>query len=213
MEPFLPPALAALIGELCRLPGIGKKTATRLALHLLRRPAGEAARLAAAIKNLHAGIRLCSICFAFSDDDPCSICADSRRDERLVCVVEGMADMLAIEKSGAYRGRYHVLHGVLSPLDGIGPGELNIRPLVRRITEGGVREVLIATSSTVPGEATAAFLCQQLESLPVTISRLAHGIPMGMDIQYADEMTLAAAIETRRNVRTGSADPDDGAPR
>ncbi len=200
MEPFLPPALGALIAEFRRLPGIGVKTATRLSLHLLRRPPAEAARLAAAIGGLHAAIRLCSTCFAFSDDDPCTLCADPRRDSGLVCVVEGMADMLAIEKAGVFRGRYHVLHGALSPLDGIGPEELNIAALAKRVREGGVREVLIATSSTAPGEATAALLCQELAGLPVAVTRLAHGIPMGMDIQYADEMTLAAAIESRRPV-------------
>jgi len=195
---IMPPALTALIDHLSRLPGIGKKTATRLALYLVRRPPSEAGNLARALAGLHEHIRLCSNCFAFSEADPCSLCADPRRNAQTICVVEGPADMLAIEKTGVFRGQYHLLHGVLSPMDGIGPEELKIEALRKRIGRQQVTEVLIATSSTVPGEATASYLLEQLQDMKVKISRLACGIPMGMDIKYADEMTLARAIEARR---------------
>ncbi len=197
---IVPPALERLIADLTRLPGIGRKTATRLALYILRRPAAEALSLADDLAALHASIRMCGRCFAFSETDPCSICSDARRDDRLVCVVEEPGDLMAIEKTGVFRGVYHILHGVLAPMDGIGPEELKIKELFDRIKEQEITEVLVATSSTVPGEATASFLMEQLRRLPVRVSRLACGIPMGMDIKYADEHTLARAIETRQNM-------------
>lgn len=194
----VPPALERLITDLNRLPGVGVKTATRLALYLLRRPAAEAQGLARDLAELHDAIKLCSNCFAFSETDPCVICADSQRDTRLVCVVEGVADLMAIEKSGAFKGQYHILHGVLSPMDGIGPDEIKIDELVHRIGRQQVEEVLVATSSTVPGEATAAYLMDRLRSKGVKLTRLACGIPMGMDVKYADELTLSRAIESRK---------------
>ena len=194
----LPPALERLIDDLNRLPGIGKKTATRLALHLLRRPAEEARNLASDLADLHDAIGMCGHCFAFSETDPCAICSDSRRDAHLVCVVEESADLLAIEKTGSFPGQYHILHGVLSPIDGIGPDELKVGALIQRVVKDKVQEVLIATSSTVPGEATAAFLTDQLKNTGTRITRLAYGIPMGMDIKYADEMTLRQAIKSRK---------------
>ncbi len=197
---IVPPALERLIADLTRFPGIGRKTATRLALYVLRRPAAEALNLAEDLAALHGSIRMCGRCFAFSESDPCSICSDARRDARLVCVVEEPGDLMAIEKTGVFRGVYHILHGVLSPMDGIGPEELKIKELLDRIKEQETAEVLIATSSTVPGEATASFLMDQLRRLPVRVSRLACGIPMGMDIKYADEHTLARAIESRQNI-------------
>jgi recombination protein RecR len=197
----IPPALARLIDDLSRLPGIGNKTATRLALHILRRPASEAHELANDIANLHEAINLCSNCFAFSESDPCAICGDPGRDEKLICVVEGPADLMAIEKAASFKGQYHILHGVLSPMDGVGPAEIRIDALLTRVRRQKVAEVLIATSSTVPGEATAAYLASRLQALPVEISRLACGIPMGMDIKYADELTLARAIESRKTAR------------
>ena len=196
----IPPALARLIAELGKLPGIGRKSATRLALHLLRRPPLEAQGLARSLAELHQLITLCSTCYAFSEQDPCEICRNPGRDEALVCVVEEPGDLLAIEKTASFKGKYHILHGVLSPMDGIGPKELKIGLLQERIRRDAVREVLVATSSTVPGEATAAYLYRHLrEQCPaVRVTRLAYGIPMGMDIKYADELTLAKAIETRR---------------
>lgn len=197
---IVPPALERLIADLTRLPGIGRKTATRLALYILRRPAAEALSLAEDLAALHAAIRMCGRCFVFSETDPCSICSDARRDDRLVCVVEEPGDLMAIEKTGVFRGVYHILHGVLAPMDGIGPEELKVKELFDRIKEQEVAEILIATSSTVPGEATASFLMDRLRRFPVRVSRLACGIPMGMDIKYADEHTLARAIETRQNI-------------
>ena len=196
MMEVVPPALARLINELERLPGVGRKTATRLALHLLRRPESEAQGLARKLAELHGAIRLCEICCAFSERSPCAICDDARRDGQVVCVVEGQGDLIAIEKTGAFRGVYHVLHGVLAPVDGIGPAEIKLDALLARVRGGGVKEVLLATSSTVPGEATAAYLVECLRGLAV-VSRLACGIPLGMDIKYADEHTLARAIESR----------------
>jgi recombination protein RecR len=194
----IPPALDRLIEELNRLPGIGKKTATRLALYILRRPAAEAMVLARSLSELHSAIKLCSGCYVFSATDPCHICGDPKRNRSQVCVVEEPADLIAIEKTGSFRGIYHVLHGVLSPIDGIGPEEIKIDELIDRVRRHQVSEVLVATSSTVPGEATASYLLSRLERENVRVTRLACGIPMGMDIKYADAVTLAKAIESRR---------------
>ncbi|EKD40326.1 MAG: RecR protein:TOPRIM [uncultured bacterium] len=193
----IPPALEKLIDNLARLPGIGKKTATRLALIILRKPPSLARDLADSLLALHGAIQLCSCCFSFSDKDPCAICADPRRQADTICVVEQSGDLLAIEKTGSFRGHYHILHGVLSPMDGIGPEEIKGRELVARIRNGTVKEVIIATSSTVPGEATASYLIDLLQHEPIRLTRLACGIPMGMDIKYADRYTLAKAIEAR----------------
>ena len=193
----IPPALDRLVQRFSALPGIGAKTATRLALTILRRSPSEAREMAGALADLHASIRLCSQCMAFSETDPCSVCADPRRDASLVCVVEQPADLLAIEKTDHYRGHYHILHGVLSPVDGIGPDEIKVKELLKRLQQGTIKEVLIATSSTVPGEATASFLIDTLKRFQIRLSRLACGIPMGMDIKYADQHTLARAIEAR----------------
>jgi len=197
----VPPALERLINDFAKLPGIGRKTATRLALYILRRPASEAQGLVEDLASLHSSIRLCRSCYAFSETDPCGICGDTRRNGRIVCVVEEPGDMLSIEKTGVYRGVYHILHGVLSPMDGIGPRELKIKELLHRIRTLEIEEILIATSSTVPGEATAYYLMDQLNPFPLRVSRLACGIPMGMDIKYADEHTLARAIESRYSVK------------
>lgn len=195
----VPPALERLIKELGRFPGIGEKTATRLALYILRKPAADARRLAEVLHELHRSIRLCSVCYTFSEKDPCDICSDVRRKNDMVCVVEEPGDLLAIEKTAAFKGVYHILHGSLSPMDGIGPDELKVRELLARIDTGAIQEVMIATSSTVPGEATAAYLAEQLRDRKVQVSRLACGIPMGMDIKYADMHTLGRAIETRQS--------------
>lgn len=195
----VPPALDRLIQDLNRLPGIGRKTATRLALHLLRQPPATARDLARSLAELHDSIRLCESCFIFSETSPCAICGDPRRKGDQICVVEDPGDLMAIEKTGAFRGQYHVLHGVLSPMDGVGPEEIKVETLVARIRKQQVKEVLIATSSTVPGEATASFLAQRLAREKVRLTRLACGIPMGMDIKYADEVTLARAIGARHD--------------
>ncbi|NLX18048.1 MAG: recombination protein RecR [Desulfobulbus sp.] len=196
----IPPALQRLITDLTKLPGIGQKSATRLALYILRRPPAEAKNLAADLHALHDAIHLCQQCYTFSETNPCTICGNPSRDLRLVCVVEEPGDQIAIEKTGVFRGVYHILHGVLAPIDGIGPEELKVRELYQRATSGSVDEILIATSSTVPGEATASYLADILKETGVRLSRLACGIPMGMDIKYADEHTLAKAIESRQTV-------------
>ena len=194
----VPPALERLIQDLSKLPGIGKKTATRLAMHIMRSPAAEAKTLAADLDELHTAVKLCSSCFVFSESDPCKICSDSSRTNEVVCVVEEPGDLLAIENTGAFHGLYHILHGVLAPMDGIGPDEIKINELVDRVRRTQVKEILLATSSTVPGEATATYLARILAQEKVKVTRLACGIPMGMDIKYADEVTLARAIESRQ---------------
>ena len=194
---IVPPALERLIRSFASLPGIGTKTATRIALNILRRAPSEAREMAQALAELHSSIQLCSCCLTFSEKDPCVICADPKRDGSLVCVVEQPSDLMAIEKTDSYRGHYHILHGVLSPIDGIGPDEIKVNELIHRIRAGSIKEVLIATSSTVPGEATASYLIDRIHALPVKLTRLACGIPMGMDIKYADKYTLARAIESR----------------
>ncbi len=203
----IPPALERLIRNLQRFPGVGEKTATRYALYILRGEEAVALELSGAIAELHKRISYCSACYAFSETDPCPVCADSRRNHETVCVVEGPGDMLAMEASGAYRGVYHVLQGVLSPQEGIGPDELRIRELVERIEKSPVSEVVIATSSTAAGEATCAYIISRIQALgerltpsklPV-ITRLACGIPMGMDVKYADAITLKRAMEHRFN--------------
>ncbi len=194
----VPPALERLIRDLSKLPGIGKKTASRLAMHIMHGPAEDARALADDLAELHTLVKLCSSCFIFSETDPCKICADPGRNREVVCVVEGPDDLLAIEKTGAYQGLYHILHGVLAPMDGIGPEEIKANELVERIRREQISEVLLATSSTVPGEATASYLARMLHREQVKVTRLACGIPMGMDIKYADEVTLARAIESRR---------------
>lgn len=200
-QQIIPQALERLIQDFSKLPGIGKKTASRLALNILRRPQAEARELASALADLHSSIQLCSCCFTFSESDPCTICRNSKRDASLVCVVEQPGDLLAIEKAGNYAGHYHILHGVLSPMDGIGPDEIKIKELEARINSGTIKEVFIATSSTVPGEATASYLIDRLQKKPIRLTRLACGIPMGMDIKYADKHTLARAIESRSDTR------------
>jgi recombination protein RecR len=197
----IPPALENLIDQLVRLPGIGRKTATRLALNILRKPPALARDLAGALAVLHDSIRLCSCCFTFSESDPCAICGDPRRHADTICVVEQSGDLMAIEKTDSFRGHYHILHGVLSPMDGIGPDEIKIEELVARLQNGTIKEVIIATSSTVPGEATASYLIDILQAKQLKLTRLACGIPMGMDIKYADRYTLAKAIESRSSAK------------
>lgn len=194
------PSFARLVGELAKFPGVGRKTAARMAFFLLRQPAAEAEALADAVRELKARIRFCSRCFHMTESDPCAICSDPARDEQLLCVVEQPQDLLAIERSRSFRGRYHVLHGALSPLDGIGPDDLKMRELLLRIGEGAIREVLVATNFSIEGEATALYLARQLRPLGVRVTRLAYGIPMGSDLEFVDEATVNRAVEGRRDL-------------
>ena len=195
-----PGPIARLVCELGKLPGVGEKTAARLAFHILRAPEADAAALASAITELRAKIRLCSLCWDFTEDDPCAICRDARRDGGLLCVVAHPQDVLAIERTGSYRGRYHVLHGVLSPLEGIGPDDLRVAELVKRCGDGDVREVIVATNPSVEGETTAIYLAKLVRPLGVRASRIATGVPMGGELEYADRLTLARAIDGRRDL-------------
>ncbi len=196
----LPPPLARLIAELVKLPGIGEKTATRLAFHLLRTDRDNVDQLAQALVGMRDGTRLCSVCLGLTAEDPCRICSDPQRDTDSICVVERPADLIALERSGGFRGRYHVLHGCLAPLDGVGPEQLHISELLRRIQGGGIRDVVIATNPTVEGEATAMYLARLIKPLGPSVTRIAHGLPMGADVEYADTMTLGKALEGRREM-------------
>jgi recombination protein RecR len=195
-----PGPIARLVCELGKLPGVGEKTAARLAFHILRAPDADAAALASAITDLRAKIRLCGLCWDFTEDDPCAICRDARRDGSLLCVVAHPQDVLAVERTGGYRGRYHVLHGVLSPLEGIGPDDLRVAELVKRCGRGDVREVIVATNPSVEGETTAIYLAKLLRPLGLRTSRIATGVPMGGELEYADRLTLARAIDGRREL-------------
>jgi len=192
--------IGRLVAELAKLPGVGEKTAARLAFHILRAPAEDAAALAAAITDLRTKIRLCSRCCDFTEQDPCDICRDQRREAGLLCVVAHPQDVIAIERTGGYRGRYHVLHGVLSPLDNVGPEDLRIAELVRRCGEGDVREVIVATNPSIEGETTAIYLAKLIRPLGLRVSRIATGVPMGGELEYADRLTLARAIDGRREL-------------
>ncbi len=194
------PALQRLITLLSRLPGIGEKSAARLAFHILRGEDAFAQELAEAIRCVRGQTRFCSACFALTEDDPCSICTDARRDAALLCVVEEASDLLAIERSHGFGGRYHVLQGSISPLDGRGPEQLRIKELILRIQAEDVREVVVATNPTVEGEATAVYLARLIKPLGVTVSRIAHGIPVGGTLEYADQVTVGRAMEGRREM-------------
>lgn len=204
-NPTLPTSVTRLIDALSQLPGIGPKSASRLAFFLLRSPAETSLALADALRDLKARTRLCSVCFNITEGDPCPICADPSRDHGLICVVEEPLDVAAIERSRVYRGVYHVLHGVISPINGIGPDDLRIEELVsrvRRAAEAGqpVREVILATNPTVEGEMTASFIQRKLAGLSVSVTRLARGLPVGSDLEYADEVTLSRALEGRQRM-------------
>lgn len=190
--------IARLIEELAKLPGIGPKTASRLAYHLLRSPREEALALAQAIVEVKERVRLCSRCFNLTDVDPCPICSDPTREQQTICVVEDPLDVLALERTGAYHGVYHVLHGVISPVDGIGPERLRIRELVQRVRDGRPNEVILALNPNIEGDATAMYLARQLIPLGVTVTRPASGLPAGGDLEYADEVTLGRALAGRR---------------
>ena len=192
--------LELLIAELEKLPSIGLKSAQRLALHLLRVPQEDALRLAEAIKAVRERVGFCSTCGNFSETDPCALCADPRRDPRVLCVVEQPVDVLAFERTGQFKGRYHVLGGALSPLDGTHPEDLRIRQLLERLQREPIKEVILATNPNVAGEATALYLSRLLAPLGVRVTRIARGVPMGSDLEYSDLVTLARALEGRREV-------------
>ena len=189
--------IAKLIQELTKLPAVGEKTASRMALHILRMPRGEAEELARAIFEVKEKIRLCSRCFNLTDLEPCRICQDLKRDREVICVVSGPEDLMALEKSGSYRGLYHVLHGVLSPLEGVGPNDLRLSELLVRLQGGAIKEVILATNPSVEGEATAQYLSQLIKPSGVRVTRIARGVPMGGDLQYIDQATLTKSIENR----------------
>jgi recombination protein RecR len=199
--------LELLIEELAKLPSIGQKSAQRLALYIIKASKEDAVRLAEAIRAVKERVRLCSVCGNFSDEDPCRICDDPQRDAGLVCVVEQPGDVLAFERTGQFRGRYHVLGGALSPLDGTHPEDLRIQPLLERLRAGdaggggpAIREIILATNPNVAGEATALYLSRLLAPLGVRVTRIARGVPMGSDLEYSDQVTLARALEGRREV-------------
>ena len=192
--------MTRLVQQLTRLPGIGEKTAGRLAFHILRADRGYAEELAAAIVAVKDEIRLCSTCFALTEADPFGLCTDPERSDEILCVVEEPADLLAVERVREFRGRYHVLHGALAPLDGIGPDELKIQPLLVRLRNARLREVIIATNPTAEGEATALYLARLLKPLGLLVTRIAHGLPVGGDLEYADVMTVGRALEGRREM-------------
>jgi recombination protein RecR len=199
MSKFAEP-MARLIDELKKLPGVGSKSAQRLAFHILRSSDDDAEALAAAVRDVKASLRLCSICNNITDVDPCTYCSSPTRNQRQVCVVEEPTNIAAIEKTKHFNGSYHVLHGSLSPLHGIGPDQLRVSNLLRRVESGQVDEVIIATNPTVEGEATAVYLSQQLRRPGLRVTRIAMGIPVGSDIEYADEITMLKAMEGRRDL-------------
>jgi recombination protein RecR len=198
---ILPQPVQQLIDEFARLPGIGPKSASRLTFYLLRAANDQAQDLAEALSDLKERTRFCSICFNITEDDPCLICQDEARDKHLLCVVEEPLDVLAIERSRAFHGRYHVLHGAISPVEGIGPEDLKVDELIRRVQQGEFIEVILATNPTLEGESTALYLQRRLVESGVRLTRLARGLPVGGDLEYTDEITLSRAVEGRQELR------------
>jgi recombination protein RecR len=193
--------LEALIAELTRLPGLGRKSAQRIAFHMLRTSEADARRLAEAILDLKSKVTDCEICGNVTETQPCALCADPRRDPSVLCVVEQPMDVLALERTGEFRGRYHVLKGALSPVDGIGPDQLRLTELLRRVKEGNVREVIVATNPTAQGEATALYIARLLQAVPdLAVTRIARGVPMGSDLEFSDQVTLARALTGRKEI-------------
>ena len=201
------PPVQALIDELGKLPGIGPRSAQRIAFHLLKIPADDVVRLATAIREAKEKVRFCARCFNVTDEELCSFCRDDRRDSRVVCVVEESRDIVSVERTGEFHGRYHVLLGAMSPLEGIGPEQLKIRELLIRIEPEGIEEIILCMNPNTEGEVTAMYLARQLRPLGLKVTRLASGLPVGGDLEYADELTLGRALEGRRELA------DDTAPR
>ncbi|HSM65732.1 MAG TPA: recombination mediator RecR [Ilumatobacteraceae bacterium] len=194
------PPVQVLIDELGRLPGIGPKSAQRIAFHLLKVPGDDVARLAHAITDAKARVRFCERCFNVAEDVLCPICSDDARDSSIICVVEESRDIVAVERTGEFRGRYHVLLGAMSPLEGIGPEQLKIRELIARLEPEGVEEIILCTNPNTEGEVTAMYLARLLKPIGLRVTRIASGLPVGGDLEYADELTLGRALEGRRNV-------------
>lgn len=197
------PSVQALIDELGRLPGIGPKSAQRIAFYLLKLPTDDVARFSSVLLEVKERVQFCEVCFNLSESAVCAICSDSRRDVATVCVVEEPRDVVAIERTNEFEGRYHVLGGAISPIEGIGPDQLRVKELLGRITAEGVKEVILCTNPNVEGEATAMYLVRLLDPLGIVVSRLASGLPVGGDLEYADEVTLGRALEGRRVVSSG----------
>lgn len=198
-----PSSILNLIRNISRLPGIGEKTAERLAMYILHAPRREAEQLARSILEMKDKTKLCLTCCALSDSHICNICSDRTRSAAILCVVEQPADMVAIEKSGSYKGLYHILQGVLSPMNGVGPDKIRIKELISRVEKNRIKEVVLATGTNVEGEATASYIAQLLNKYPVKVTRIASGVPMGGDLKYVDQVTLKRAMETRRSVDFG----------
>ena len=192
--------IANLIEQFSKLPGIGRKTAQRLAFHVLEMDELDADKLSHAITNAKSSIRLCSICCNLTEDDPCNLCASEKRDKSIICVVEGAKDVIAMERSRDYKGDYHILHGVISPMDNVGPNDIKLKELLNRLKDDLVKEIVIATNPTVEGEATALYMSKLIKPLGVKVTRIAHGIPVGGDLEYFDEVTLSRAMENRREI-------------
>lgn len=190
-----------LIQELSRFPGIGEKTASRLATFILRAPAEDARRLAESIIEVKEKIKFCAVCFNLAENELCDICGDQSREKEIICVVEDPDSLIAVEESGCFRGTYHVLHGALAPLDGIGPEQLKLRELLSRLESNSIREIILATNPSIQGESTALLVTRMVKDLPIKISRIASGVPVGGDLKYTDKMTLAKAIEFRRGMK------------
>ena len=198
MSNFLPKSVRTLIEEFSKLPGIGPKSAQRLAIHLLHSPSSRVTPLGESILGLKDNVMFCNICWNIAESDPCWVCSDGSRDQSIVCVVENILDVVALEKTGEFKGAYHVLHGALSPVDGVGPEQLKITELFERIKKGGVvKEVIIATNPSLEGEATALYIQRHLRDIGVKITRIARGLPVGADLEYADEITLTKALQGR----------------
>ncbi|QDE67157.1 MULTISPECIES: recombination mediator RecR [Myxococcus] len=195
-----PDPLNRLVAQLAKLPGIGEKTAQRLAFHILRAPGEYAAELSQAIREVKEKVHLCVRCFSLTDAETCNFCRDARRDERVLCVVETFADLMALERTREFKGRYHVLHGVLSPLEGVGPEQLRIRELLERLNDSRVEELILATNPDIEGEATALYLTRLLKPMGLRVTRIAQGLPMGGDLEFADQATLAKALSARRDL-------------